>query len=308
MPARIEHVREDLYQIILNPPLTGFDDFISAWLCTRGEAFLVDVGPAVTSADLLGALAQLGVQHLGHIFLTHIHIDHAGGVGEVARAFPAATVVCHPSGLPHLADPTRLWQGTLKVLGSLGAAYGPITPVEARRCVGTDQLRVPGVVPLATPGHAQNHVSYLSAGTLFVGEAAGVRLALADGREYRRPATPPRFFFDTYRQSLETLQRAGARDLCYGHHGFASGAAARLERHLHQLSVWRDVVAARMERFGRPGFRRACLTALLAADDWMVGLRSLPVAAQQREQTFLYNSIDGFAQYLKGVADDAQPL
>ncbi|MCK7504193.1 MAG: MBL fold metallo-hydrolase [Desulfobacterales bacterium] len=109
----------------------GFADFISAWLVQGRPSFLVDVGPASTAGQLLAALDTLGVTRLDYILLTHIHLDHAGAIGQVARRFPAARIVCHEKGIPHLVDPTQLWEGTRKVLGAGGRRLR-----SARACAG----------------------------------------------------------------------------------------------------------------------------------------------------------------------------
>ncbi len=132
----IWQLAEKLYLIALTPPLQGFDRFIGTWLYTGPPAFLVDVGPAATSATLLRALGDLGIRHLDYLLLTHIHIDHAGGIGEVATAFPQALVVGHARGLPHLVQPDRLWQNSLKSLGAHGRSLWPHHSRDTAPCDG----------------------------------------------------------------------------------------------------------------------------------------------------------------------------
>ena len=79
------------------PSQPGFRKFISSWLYrNNGLTFLVDPGPLATLPHLLTELRRLGVKQLDYIFLTHIHIDHAGGCGALLAAFPDAQVICHP--------------------------------------------------------------------------------------------------------------------------------------------------------------------------------------------------------------------
>ena len=126
MTAKIDNISDELDLITLNPPLESFGDFISAWLY-RGEiSFLVDVGPSSTADALLNALRNLNVDRLDFILLTHIHLDHAGAVGEIAAVYAQTPIICHPAAIPHLIDPARLWAGTQKVLGSMADTYGPI--------------------------------------------------------------------------------------------------------------------------------------------------------------------------------------
>ncbi|NPA25310.1 MAG: MBL fold metallo-hydrolase, partial [Deltaproteobacteria bacterium] len=112
------------------PRLQGFVKFISAWVYKSEElTFLVDPGPLSTIPHLLGELEKMGVARLDYILLTHIHIDHAGGTGELLKSFPEAQVICHPQGIKHLVNPEKLWQGSLKVLGHVAEIYGEIIPV-----------------------------------------------------------------------------------------------------------------------------------------------------------------------------------
>ena len=101
-------------------------------------AFIVDAGPSATAPQLLAALEDLDIRHLDYILITHIHIDHAGAVAELSRAYPDAAIVCHPAGIPHLEDPVRLWEGSVKTLGDVGKAYGPLQPVPGGRMVDAD--------------------------------------------------------------------------------------------------------------------------------------------------------------------------
>jgi len=134
-PRKIE---PNLYQIPLLPPIAGFHFFFSAWLHIGSPRFLLDPGPSVTIHQVADILEDLGVTHLDYILLTHIHLDHAGGVSELASRFRKTPVICHPGAIPHLVDPARLWEGTLKTLGDIGKAYGPIQPLSPERITGAE--------------------------------------------------------------------------------------------------------------------------------------------------------------------------
>ena len=166
-------------------------------------------GRAATADQLAGAIATLGVDRLDYICLTHIHIDHAGAVGHLARRFPGTPVVCHPKGIPHIVDPERLWQGTVKTLGETGRAYGRMLPVDPA-CIATErQLASAPFRLIDTPGHSPHHYAIAADGCLFAGEAGGVCLPLPSGDLYLRPATPPRFFLETSLSSIDRVMAAG---------------------------------------------------------------------------------------------------
>ena len=295
MKAAIHPIVPGVSLIELRPPIVGFDAFIGAWLY-RGEATcLVDVGPAVTAPDLLTALAELDVGYLDAIYLTHIHIDHAGAIGQVAEAFPETPIIVHAKGIAHLVDPTRLWEGTLKTLAATARAYGPFKPVPETRFIAADG-EIPGpLAALATPGHAPHHISYLGEAGLFVGEAGGVRLPLPQGRTYMRPATPPRFIRDTFLTSLAAVEALQPKRLFYGHFG-VTDEAAWLSRHAEQIHLWMTVVARVWKRAGKDAggaTAERCLARLLIEDDHLKGFQCLDSQTQNRERGFLLNSIRG---------------
>ena len=289
--------------IPLDQELTGFTDFIGAWLYKEDDAaFLVDVGPASTVPVLAAAIRDLGVERLAGIFLTHIHIDHAGGVGDLLRHFPDTPVICHPKAVSHLAEPTRLWEGSLKTLGKTAEAYGPIAPVPENLLTTAegpfDVGAAEKVVPYLTPGHAPHHVSYRFGDVLFGGEAAGVFMDLGDGAIYLRPATPPRFFLETSLESLETLLAAPHDIYCYGHYGATRRIPELLEAHREQLHRWADLIGKELEKGDDADLVDRCIETLLANDPLMASWRRLSPAVWERERGFLKNSVAGFLGYL----------
>ena len=145
------------------------------------------------------ALAALGIEpaDLATVVVTHIHLDHAGGVGDIASMFPSAEVVVHEKGARHLADPSRLMASARMVYGdALDVLFGELAPVPAARLRTLDDV---GAVDLGdgrrlesyySPGHAKHHVGLLDSlsGDLYVGDAAGVYIPETGDL---RPATPP---------------------------------------------------------------------------------------------------------------------
>lgn len=302
MTPVVEKVAPDLYLVPLPVALPGFRGFITAWVYTAGPVVLVDVGPSSTTGHLLEALAQLGVRQPDLILLTHIHIDHAGGIGEVARAFPKTAVVCHPKAVTHLVDPARLWEGSLKTLGDVARQYGPIIPVDASRIVAADVLDLPAIQAVPTPGHAAHQYSYLIGDLLFAGEAGGVCITIDDSTEYLRPATPPPFRLETCLESIERLVALRPDRICYGHIGMRGDAVARLESHHDQLQRWYRWI---VEGFGagrtedNPHALDAWVDDLRVRDPLLAGWAQMDSESRERERFFLRNSVKGYLDYLK---------
>ncbi len=292
--TRVHQPIPRLFLITLKPLIDGFDDFLGVWLYTGPPRVLVDVGPAATTPQLLAALERIGIARIDYVLLTHIHIDHAGGLGEIAAAFPEAHVVVHSRGLAHLTDPARLWAGSLKTLGATAEAYGPITAVAEDRLTAADELDHHAIEVVFTPGHAPHHVSYRLDDLLFVGEAGGVCLATGTGKDLMRPATPPQFRLETALRSIDALLALDPCKIAYSHFGLRDDAPALLQAHRDQLLRWQVVVADEAPRHPAGRKAAACLQRLLREDPGLQALARLPAAVQRRETGFLKNSLRGF--------------
>ena len=201
--------------------------------------------------------------------MTHIHLDHAGGVGDVARAFPNATVYVHPRGTRHLVDPARLVASAATVYGSaLDSLYGRMAATPPERVKALEDGEEIGIghgrtlTTVHSPGHAKHHLALhdSATGVLFVGDAVGVRLPDAG---ILRPATPPADF--DLDQALDSLSRFSQRSpsaLALAHYGLLGEPSAVLEEAAGALQEWADVARTawrcRERRGGSapPTFRR----------------------------------------------------
>jgi glyoxylase-like metal-dependent hydrolase (beta-lactamase superfamily II) len=197
------------------------------------------------------ALTELGVEanDLATIVVTHIHLDHAGGVGDIAAAFPNAQVVVHERGARHLADPAKLMASAHRVFGpDMDRLFGDLLPVPQDRLVTLGDV---GMIDLGdgrrldafhNPGHASHHVGLLDSetGDLYTGDAAGVYVPeTADVR----PATPPPDFdLDLTLSSLRRMKDTGANRLLFSHFGPVTDVADTLERSEAELRYWVEVV------------------------------------------------------------------
>ncbi len=172
-----------------------------------GRAAFVDTGTNDSVPLLLDALRQvdLDAADVEFVFLTHIHLDHAGGAGRLMQALPNARCVVHPRGAPHMIDPARLIAGTEAVYGAeqSRAMYGTILPIDEQRIVianDGDSLRLCGreLRVLHTEGHALHHYCLhdpTSCG-VFTGDSFGVSYRELDtpAGEFIFPTTTPTQF------------------------------------------------------------------------------------------------------------------
>jgi len=303
MPPRLDLI--DLDQTTLE----GYRRFISCWLSRgQGPTFVVDPGPPSTVKALIRRLGELGVSELDLVLLTHIHLDHGGGVAELVEAFPGARVHCHEQGRRHLAAPERLWEGSRQVLGRVAEAYGEPRPLPVRALIDDAALADLGITAIPTPGHAPHHLSYLHRGTLFLGEAAGTFQDLGQGNWYLRPATPPRFFLETATASLDRLLALdpAPERLAFAHHGVLAGHTRDLLRLAReQLGQWTAAVRAVREAAPRAAFEEVAeeVVARLAVADPHFALREeLPADIRVRERDFTLQTLRGMFQYVEDGA------
>jgi glyoxylase-like metal-dependent hydrolase (beta-lactamase superfamily II) len=299
--ARVQKIADDLFLIPLGLPLAGFGEFISAWLYRGKITFLVDVGPSSTATGLLGVLQELNIDHLDYILLTHIHLDHAGAIGQITDAFPQTPIVCHHASISHLTEPSQLWEGTKKVLGSMALTYGPIQPVDANRLADVKHFRAEGITPIITPGHAAHHVSYQTDSYLFAGEAGGIYISLPQRKYYLRPATPPRFFLDIALRSVDALIASQPKKICYSHFGIHADAPIMLAAHRKQLLFWEKLIRDEIQSCTANDRTSVCLKRLLKEDPLMANFDQLTPDIQERETYFLKNSINGYLGWLDSI-------
>jgi glyoxylase-like metal-dependent hydrolase (beta-lactamase superfamily II) len=237
-------LEDHIYLIDLEPG--GLRSFIASYVVKGKHAIIVETGPTSTVPDLLAGLERIDVklEDVMYVAVSHVHLDHGGGVGTLVRNLPNAKVVVHPTGAPHLVNPQKLWQQSTEVLGKrITDLYHEPEPVPAERIIDVADgiaLDVGNNVKLEvieTLGHASHHQSYYETlgGGLFPGDAAGIYLENSD---VVVPTIPPPFRLDEAISSLEKLVSFNPSVLYYTHFGRAFAAVERLRAYEDQLKLW----------------------------------------------------------------------
>jgi glyoxylase-like metal-dependent hydrolase (beta-lactamase superfamily II) len=244
-PTEVTPLGHEVFQI--DTRMAGYDGITAGYLIRGDRPCLVETGTAPSAPVVRDALAALGIgpADLATVVVTHIHLDHAGGAGDIAAMFPAAQIVVHQRGARHLADPSRLMAGARMVYGTaLERLFGVLAPVPAERIVALDDT---GTVDLGggrrldshySPGHAKHHVGLLDSATgdLYVGDAAGVYMP--DTGDIR-PATPPPDF--DLAAALASVRRFAAlrpARLLFSHYGPVDQVSETLDRSAEEINVW----------------------------------------------------------------------
>ncbi len=199
----------------------------------NGKAALVDTGSNHSVPYLLAALQELGLarEAVEYVFLTHVHLDHAGGAGQLMQALPNARAVLHPRGAPHMIDPAKLIAGSMAVYGEaeFHRLYGELVPIAADRVVVTEHGQRLGLAGrvfefLHTPGHALHHQAIVdtASGGIFAGDTFGLsyrELDTARGPFIVPTTTPSQFDPDQLIASIDLLQSRTPQAIYLTHYG-----------------------------------------------------------------------------------------
>jgi len=224
----------------------GINGTIAAYLIPhKNGAVLIESGPASTFPVLLSSISRLGykMHQISDVFLTHIHLDHAGAAGWLADL--GTRIHVHAAGAPHLVDPSRLLSSAQRLYGDqLHQLWGEIKPVpEGQVHILTDgeDVRINDLAfrILETPGHANHHLAFIFEGICFSGDVGGVRL---NGFEHiRLPLVPPDFHIEKWRQTLRRLKEEKLKYIAPTHFGMFDNPEKHLDTALSYLDgveVW----------------------------------------------------------------------
>ncbi len=246
----------------------------------QGRAAFVDVGTNHSAPALMAALAGLGLrpEDVDYVIVTHVHLDHAGGAGEMLRLLPRARLVVHPRGARHMIDPSKLMAGATQVYGeeAVRRCYGELVPVPRERVLEapdgfTLELGGRPLLFLDTPGHARHHFCVWDAASrsMFTGDTFGLAY-----REFASPrgafiiptTTPVQFEPDALKASIARLLSYAPQAMLLTHYS----RVTEVERLARDLEAQIDALCALgRAAHGRPD-RHERLKA--AIEDFWLGL------------------------------------
>ncbi|MCB9275976.1 MAG: MBL fold metallo-hydrolase [Lewinellaceae bacterium] len=224
---------------VLDLNFLDLPDTIAAFLVdTEAGPALVETGPYSTFQHLRQAVREKGyaLEDIGHVFLTHIHLDHAGAAWAMAEL--GATVYLHPFGEAHMNDPSKLLASATRIYGDdMDRLWGTLKPIpkeQLRTVAHGEAIHIGGMRFTAwhTPGHAVHHIAWQAGEVLFTGDVAGVKI---EGGPAMPPCPPPDINIEDWQKSLQLIRQLDIDKLYLTHFGAISGE--KIPGHLDELET-----------------------------------------------------------------------
>ena len=220
---------------IIDLNFMGTDHTSASFLLDSSEGpVLVETGPHSTFDQLKNGLERHGYRpaDVNHVFITHIHLDHAGAAWALARE--GATIYLHPFGFKHMNDPSKLMASARRIYqDDMDRLWGDMQPIPAeqlRQVADEEEIRIGNLSLKAwhTPGHAVHHIAWQAGDSLFTGDVAGVRI---EGNMVAPPCPPPDINIEDWQASLDRIRKLNISKLYLTHYG----EVEKVEEHLYAL-------------------------------------------------------------------------
>lgn len=278
----------------------GFKNSFCSYVIKGAKSSIVESGPTSSIPNLLLGLKELKIKanEVEYVAITHVHLDHGGGVGTLLNFLPNAKVLVHPKGMPHLINPEKLWQQSQTVLGFISEIFGKPEPVQKEKIVPITEgaLKINDESELQvieTPGHASHNLCFyetLNRG-VFTGDAAGMYFPEFDAV---LPTTPPPFHLGKSIDSIDKLSSLKPEVLYYSHFGKASNAVQRLKDYKSQIQLWANIATDGVKA---KQSSKEILAMIVSKDKTMNQMHDFLKVHQIYSKTVLDNSVQGFIEY-----------
>ncbi|MEL6925332.1 MAG: MBL fold metallo-hydrolase [Bacteroidota bacterium] len=225
---------------------------IASFLLESSEGpILVETGPHSRIADLERGLSAKGytTADVQHVFLTHIHLDHAGAAWYFAEQ--GANVYLHPVGMPHMADPSRLMASAKRIYqDQMNRLWGQMNAIPKAQLIPIDHgqhITVGDLELIAhhTPGHAVHHIAWQIGDELIGGDVTGVRI---DGGLVVPPCPPPDIHIEDWKASIALIRKLNVKKIYLTHFGAIDGVEEHLDQLEAQLDSWSNWMRPFAER------------------------------------------------------------
>jgi glyoxylase-like metal-dependent hydrolase (beta-lactamase superfamily II) len=298
---------------LIDTKMGGRDGLTSGYVVVADQPALVETGPTRSLDPVASALEDLGVgpEDLAHIVVTHVHLDHAGGVGAYARRFPGATIWVHERGAAHVVDPSKLVASATRVFGQgyMDRVFGPMDPVPVDRVRGVSDGEVIDLGDrrlelIHAPGHAKHHMFVVDGQTGALWSGDGLGLYLPDVGVLRPGTPPPDFDLERAVASVRAAARLSPPAILFSHFGPVRDVERICELAVERMQAWASIVREAMRETDdltavARRLRQRTLSELEAVQD--LG------AAEERYDTLTTYEVNaaGLIRYFQKAREDA---
>ena len=230
----------------------GLKEAIASFLIeTSNGPILIETGPHSTFQNLSKEIEKLGfsINEIKHVFLTHIHLDHAGAAWAFAEK--GAKVYLHPFGARHMADPSKLMASAKMIYQEkMDELWGEMKRIPENQLIQVKHEEVIEIGSLKikslhTPGHASHHIAWQIDDVIFTGDVAGVKI---EKGPVQPPCPPPDISIEKWLDSIKIIKKEKPSKLYLTHYD----AIENVEEHLDELTVmlkdWSEFVKAQWEK------------------------------------------------------------
>ncbi|OGF57616.1 MAG: hypothetical protein A2Z21_10795 [Candidatus Fraserbacteria bacterium RBG_16_55_9] len=255
-----EPVEADRNLFILDTRMLEIQRYGALYILKTPKPAIIETGFSHTLEETRAALDELKIRpdDVAYLLPTHVHMDHAGGAGFLAEAFPSAKVICHHLGTPHLINPSKLVPSVQRAVGVLFSHYGTMKPVAEERVIsvkGGECFELgDGYVleAIDAPGHAPHHACFYERKTkgLFTGDAVGIYRPEATGFTMTTP--PPAFHYEDSLSTLQRLRHMELRWLYFTHYGAFAQPYKLIDEYEAELSKWVEAIIEKTRELSDP--------------------------------------------------------
>jgi glyoxylase-like metal-dependent hydrolase (beta-lactamase superfamily II) len=247
--VNIVEAAENIYMI--DDQLYSIPQAGSVYFLDEDRKALIDTGPATSSGVVLEGIKRIGrkPEDISYVIITHIHLDHSGGVGTLLKSMPKAEVVVHNRAVKHVVNPDKLVQSALEAQGKEWMIMnGEVIAVDAHKVKPVfdgDKITLGGKQELTlmeTPGHAPHELAIYESrnGGVFVGDAVAHHVA---GTDISAPITPPPSFnLEQYIGSLNKIMKLAAKRLYFSHFGVSEKVEEKINLAISELKIRDEII------------------------------------------------------------------
>ena len=235
---------DKIYQIDVH--MEGKPQRMSCYYIDTSDPILIEVGPSNSFPYLISALESLGIQDIKRTAITHLHLDHVGGIGHLNERYKENFVYVHELGIKHLPNPERLWKAVSDVYTEdwLKKNWGAIKPVPLENIKSLNDgadLKLDinrNLKALYSPGHAKHHYTFYDyeSGTIFMGDTLGLIYPHGDFVQPNLP--PPDFNKDTLFKTLDSIYSLDLKQLAIAHFGLHTNPYELIENAYQSINDW----------------------------------------------------------------------